>query len=78
MQTNGSMGDVKETKRFENKMNRSLWRGNSLFMENREPQAYIGLRSCVSALWSRSSNRLRVIVFLDACRHSEKRKLSAT
>jgi len=33
VQKRGSIGDVKETKRFENKMSRSLWRGISLFIE---------------------------------------------
>jgi len=80
VQTSGSIGDVKETKRLRNKMNRSLWRGISLTIERRTEslRAYKGVRSCVSALWSRSSNQLRVIVVLTPVVIQGERELSAT
>jgi len=50
VQKRGSIGDVKETKRFENKMSRSLWRGISLFIEGElslKPTKGCGLASAL-------------------------------
>jgi len=58
VQTNGSIGDVKETKRFKYKMNRSLWRGISLFIARRtesfKPTKACGLASVLCGLGHRT------------------------
>jgi len=52
VQTSGSIGDVKETKRFEVQDEPILVARHLVVHRemNREPQAYEGVRSCVSAL----------------------------
>jgi hypothetical protein len=66
VQTGGSIGDVKETKRFEEQDEPVLVARH--LVEGFKPIKACGLASVLCDLGHR--NRLGVIVFHDACRHS--------